>query len=159
LRQRLELARWRAHSIDELHHALDGSIADVDAILETFAALLRIAQIEARTKATEFAILDLSAMLTDMLETYQGVAEEKAQTFAGEIEPGLEILGDRELLPQLFSNLVENAIRHCPAGSAIGLGARAVRGGVEAWVEDNGAGIPAELRARVLQRFFRLEQS
>jgi signal transduction histidine kinase len=159
LRQRLELARWRAHTVDELHAALDGSIAEVDGILETFAALLRIAQIEAHTKATEFARLDLSAMLSDMVETYQGVAEERAQTLSGEIEPQLAVSGDRELLPQLFSNLVENAIRHCPSGSAISLGARAVPGGVEAWVQDNGPGIPAELRERVLQRFFRLEQS
>lgn len=159
LRQRLELARWRAQTIDELHRALDGSIADVDAILETFAALLRIAQIEAHTKATEFAPLDLSAMLADMLETYQGIAEEKAQSLGGAIEPGLSISGDRELLPQLFSNLVENAIRHSPRGSAIALGARRDAGRVEAWVCDDGPGIQAELREKVLQRFFRLEQS
>lgn len=159
LRQRLELARRRAQTVDELHEALDESIVDVDAILETFAALLRIAQIEAHTKATEFAPLDLSALLRDMLETYQGIAEEKGQTLSGDIEAGLSVLGDGELLPQLFSNLVENAIRHAPSGSAIGLGVHSGPDGAEAWVADNGAGIPAELRDKVLQRFFRLEQS
>lgn len=159
LRQRLELARWRASTIEELQDALDGSIENVDSILETFGGLLRIAQIEAHTKATEFAPLDLSVLLADMLETYQGIAEEKAQSLRGDIEPGLWVSGDRELLPQLFSNLIENAIRHCPSGSAILLGARREEGSIETWVSDNGPGVPQELREKVLQRFFRMEQS
>ncbi|MBV9990319.1 MAG: HAMP domain-containing protein [Alphaproteobacteria bacterium] len=159
LRQRLELARWRTATVAEFHEALDGSIQDVDAILETFAALLRIAQIEAHTKATEFAALDLSRMLADMLETYQSVAEENLQRLTGDIAPGLSVVGDRELLPQLVSNLVENAIRHCPAGSGISLEARRGAQGIEVAVADDGPGIPAEMRAKVFQRFFRLERS
>jgi signal transduction histidine kinase len=159
LRQRLELARWRANTIDALHDALDGSIADVDAILETFAALLRIAQIEAHTAATGLAPLDLSTLLSDMLETYQAVAVENGRTLSAEIAPNLTVLGDRELLPQLFSNLIENAIRHCPSGSSIIIGARGNAETIEAWVADDGPGIPPELRAKALQRFFRLERS
>ena len=159
LRQRLELARRRAQSVDELHQALDGSIADVDAILDTFAALLRIAQIEAHTNAAGFATLDLSELLADMAETYQSVAEEKRQRLHSDIAPGLSIVGDRELLPQLFSNLIENAIRHAPEGSTIDIGGRCVPTGIEVSVADSGPGIPAEMRERVFQRFFRLEQS
>lgn len=159
LRQRLELARWRAQTTEEFHKALDGSIEDVDAILETFAALLRIAQIEAHTKATDFAALDLSRMLSDMLETYQSVAEENLQKLTGRIAPDLTVVGDRELLPQLVSNLVENAIRHCPPGSELSLSASPVTEGIAVMVADDGPGIPTELHAKVFQRFFRLERS
>ncbi len=159
LRQRLELARRRAVSVADLHEALDRSISDVDAILDTFAALLRIAQIEAHTNAVGFARLDLSEALADMVETYQSVAEEAGQALTSEISAHLFIMADRELLPQLFSNLLDNAIRHCPKGSTIAGRAEARPDGVEVSVADDGPGIPPDMRKRVFQRFFRLEQS
>jgi signal transduction histidine kinase len=159
LRQRLELARTGS-SVDDLHQALDRSIADVDSILDTFAALLRITQIEAQTRATAFAAIDLSTLLTDMAETYASVAEEQSQTLTARVSEGLFIRGDRELLPQLFSNLIENAIRHCPKGAAISIAASVGHAG-HAVVEiaDTGPGIPADMREKVFQRFFRLERS
>jgi len=159
LRQRLELAR-AGRSVDELHQALDQSIIDVDSILETFAALLRITQIEAHTRATAFASIDLSAMLADMVETYASVAEECGQILVGKIASGLRIQGDRELLPQLFSNLIENAIRHSPGGTEIVVAAALVAAGeVAVEITDTGPGIPADMWEKVFQRFFRLERS
>lgn len=159
LRQRLELARRRAHSVEELHIALDDSIANVDAILDTFAALLRIAQIEAHTKAMAFVPLDLSQLLLDMVETYQSVAEEKSQNLSGDIPAGLVIAADRELLPQLFSNLIENAIHHSPPGSTITVRAKVTSEGLVVSIADNGPGVPPEMREKVFQRFFRMEHS
>lgn len=158
LRQRLELARG-GRSIDELHQTLDRSITDVDSILETFAALLRITQIEAHARATASSIIDLSTMLTDMAETYASVAEEQGQTLTADIQEGLGIAGDRELLPQLFSNLIENAIRHCPRGTQITITAKRATGSIRVEIADNGPGIPADMRDKVFQRFFRLERS
>ena len=63
------------------------------------------------------------------------------------------------MLVQLLANLVENAIRHCPQGSKIELAARWQGSWVELAVSDNGPGIPAQMRAKVLQRFVRLENS
>jgi signal transduction histidine kinase len=62
-------------------------------------------------------------------------------------------------LVQLFANLVENAIRHCPPGARIEVSALHRDGWVEVSVSDNGPGIPAEMRGKVLQRFVRLENS
>jgi signal transduction histidine kinase len=98
-------------------------------------------------------------MLSDMLETYQSVAEENLQKLTGRIAPDLAVVGDRELLPQLVSNLVENAIRHCPPGSELALSASRDANGITVAVADDGPGIPAEMRAKVFQRFFRLERS
>ncbi|HEY1710374.1 MAG TPA: HAMP domain-containing sensor histidine kinase [Rhizomicrobium sp.] len=159
LRQRLELARRRAHTVAELHDALDGSIANVDTILDTFAALLRIAQIEAHTKATAFALLDLSQLLADLVETYQSVAEEKGQSVQSAIAPALSLDADRELLPQIFSNLIENAIRHSPPGARICVGAAAAAEGITVTISDDGPGVPADFREKVFQRFFRMERS
>ena len=159
LRQRLERARRRSLTVDELHDALDHSIGDVDAILDTFAALLRIAQIEAHARTSDFASIDLTTMLDDMAETFQSVAEEHGQGIRAQIGTGLVVSGDIELLPQLFANLVENAIRHCPRASIIRVAAREIAGSVEVTIADSGPGIPAELREKVFQRFYRLERS
>ena len=147
LRQRLELARG-GRSVDELHHALDRSIGDVDSILETFAAPLRITQIEAHTRATAFTRIDLTTMLRDMAETYASVAEERGQAIIAEIQDGIVIRGDRELLPQLFSNLVENAVGHCPVGTKIVISGSTGSQGVMVMIADAGPGIPLEMRGQ-----------
>jgi signal transduction histidine kinase len=159
LRQRLEVARLRSQSVEELRAALDGSIAHVDAILETFGALLRIAQIESGTRKAAFAQVDLSEVLSAMVEIYAPVAEAKGQSITGAITPALAVRGDRDLLTQMFANLVENAIRHSPQGAAIALSASLQAGTIEALVCDTGPGIPERSRSKVFLRFFRVDES
>jgi signal transduction histidine kinase len=67
--------------------------------------------------------------------------------------------GSIPLLTQLFANLVENATRHCPGGAQIALIAAHSATGVSVAVRDNGPGIPADRREKVLQRFVRLDAS
>ena len=59
----------------------------------------------------------------------------------------------------MFANLIENAIRHCPAGTSIACAVDVSGSTVVATVSDSGPGIPAEERSRVFQRLYRLEQS
>ena len=117
LRQRLELAQRRARSLEEWQRAADGCISDMDAILETFGALLRIAQIESGMPARRFAKVDLSELLRTVIEVYQPMAEEREQRFTTDIASRLMVWGDRELLAQMVANLIENAMKHSPAGS------------------------------------------
>jgi signal transduction histidine kinase len=159
LRQRLELARQREHGVEGLRNALDGAIGNAEAILETFGALLRIAQIEAGTRRAGFTAVALSEMLDGLVETYQPVAEEKRQNLHARVKTGLHVHGDRELLTQLFANLIENAIGHSSTGAEICVEATSATGEVLVVVADNGPGIPAEFRRKVLQRFYRLEAS
>lgn len=159
LRQRLELAQRRETTVGGFRTALDDAIANADEILETFGALLRIAQIEAGTRRAGFGPVRLDALLTELVDAYQPVAEEKDQILTGRLEPALNLLGDRELLTLLFANLIENAIRHCPARSLIEVKAERAATGITAWIADNGPGIPAEYREKVVQRFYRLEAS
>jgi signal transduction histidine kinase len=159
LRQRLELARRRENTVEGLNAALDGAIGNVDAILETFGALLRIAQIEAGTRRAGFQPVALSGLLNGLVEAYQPVAEEKAQHLQADIPPGLYMDGDRELLTQLFANLIDNAIGHSPPGARLSIHAASTYQEVQVRVGDTGPGIPAPYRQKVLQRFYRLETS
>ena len=159
LRQRLELAQRRGGGERDFDAVLEATLKDIDTILETFGALLRIAQIESGARRSGFAALDLGQLLHTVLEVYQPALEEKGQTLGEAVDAGLRVRGDRELLTQLFANLLENAIRHCPVGAHVEVTARRRGERVEVAMADNGPGIPAELRSKVLQRFFRLETS
>lgn len=159
LRQRLELAQRKAATVAELRAAVGESIDDADAILTTFGALLRIAQIESRAVKAGFAAFDLSELLRTVAEVYQPMAEEQNQTLSAEIAPDLMTLGDRELLAQMFANLLENALRHSPGGAVIRLFATGGGNDITVVLSDSGPGIPAGEYANVLCRFYRLEAS
>jgi signal transduction histidine kinase len=159
LRQGLELARRRESTVEGLNAALDTAIDNADSILETFGALLRIAQIESGTRRAGFQPVALDALLNGLVEAYQPVTEEKAQDLRARIAPGLWVNGDRELLTQLFANLIDNAIGHSPPGAQLLVTAETTSQGVRVIVGDTGPGIPEPYRQKVLQRFYRLEAS
>ena len=158
LRQRLESARSGAHSGG---HApvIEQSIAEVDAILDTFTALLRIAQIESGSRRSAFARVNLSQLLTTVVETYAAVAEDRGHRMQASIAPGAIVHGDRELILQMVANLVENAIQHMASGGDITLQLSDAAGVPVLRVRDTGPGIPATECAKVFRRFYRLEQS
>ncbi|MGH8122420.1 MAG: sensor histidine kinase [Rudaea sp.] len=159
LRQRLELAQERPTDTAALQATLGASLSGIDAILQTFSALLRIAQVESGARKASFTRIDLSELLHTIAEVYQPAFEEKSQTLRERITPDLTVSGDRELLTQLFANLVENATRHCPSGAHVGLIATPGADGISVAVSDNGPGIPIGMREKVLQRFVRLDAS
>jgi len=145
--------------VEELRAAIDDAIGQSDAILATFSALLRIAQIEAGTRRSGFAAVALDELLVELAEAYRPSIEEKGQNLRTRISPGMPVLGDRELLTQLFANLIENAFGHSPPGAVLSVEADATPDGMRVVVCDTGPGIPEALRAKVLQRFYRLEAS
>lgn len=160
LLQRLDTARSRAASREDYADAIDAAIADAEAILVTFAALLGIAHIEAASERPDLREVDISLVAETVVDAFAPSAEEQGHPMTGRIERGISILGDKELLTQLLVNLVENALRHTSFGTTIQVSlARAAGQAVELSVEDRGSGIPAEERALVLRRFYRREQS
>lgn len=155
LRQRLERARDGTPSPETIERA----IAETDAILDTFSALLRIAEIESDAQAGRFAQVDLTETLRTLVEVYQPAADENGQTLLAKIPDALAITGDRAMLAQMIANLVENALRHTPAGSTVRIAAQRLDGAVELIVEDDGPGIPADEHEKVFRRFYRREAS
>jgi len=161
LRQRLDVARRSGATASDLRATLDGALADLDAIMETFDALLRITQIEAGARRARFAALDLVAILDDVAEIYAPVAEDAGHSLAWSEtrwQPAV-VRGDRELLVQLFANVIENAIRHCPPGTHIALALYDEPEGFRAELSDTGPGIPEAEREKVFRRLYRLERA
>src|SRR5690348_4688125 len=153
LRQRLELAKRRDLTVADLHEVLAHSIQQVDSILETFGALLRIAQIEAGGRVSGKRVIDVSALLSGIVEDFSPAAEDHGLQLDANVGRDLKVSADPELLTQMVANLVDNAIRYCPAGSHIRVQANAVDDHLEIAVCDTGPGIPAQEREKVLRPF------
>ncbi len=159
LRQRLELARSSVSTPDGYAAVMDQSIAELDVILETFQALLRIAQVEAGTRREAFAEVDLGAVVSTVAETFGPVAEDSGQRLRARVERDAKVHGDRGLITQMLANLLENSIRHCPAGAQIDVTLGRDAGQAVLRVADSGPGIPEGERDKVFRRFYRLETS
>ena len=159
LRHALEDARDRARNVDEYKNAVTCAISESDAILETFSAILRIAQIESGSRRAGFGRINLSEIAASVAQSFSPTAEEQDHMLLSRIENGVELDGDRELITQLIANLLDNAIRHTPAGTQISLKVAREDKGAILEVSDNGPGVPANEREKILDRFYRGEAS
>lgn len=157
LRQRLEkLAGQQVADPQEAEAAL----AQTEDIISTFNALLRIAQIEAGDRRERFQRTDLRSLVTNVHEAFEPSAEDAGQFLQLKTsDQPVTVLGDPDLLMQLASNLVENALRHTPKGTTIALEATYLGGLPALCVSDTGPGIASEDREKVFRRFYRGEKS
>jgi len=159
LRQRLEDAREHATNTTEYAAATEAAIAEADSLLEIFSALLRIAQIEAGAQKSAFTDVDVSGLMHSIAEAYAPPAEDAHHKLESSIADGVTLTGDRQLLAQMVSNLVENALTHTPSGCAVRLALRKAGSRIEIEVADNGPGIPEGECDKVFDRFYRLDRS
>ena len=162
LKARVESA-LRSNSKTEYRAALDKTIEESDRLLQTFNALLSIARAESGQSRDLLQAIDAREIVEDVAELYEPIAEEEGGTLAVSDMPGVNVLADRQLLSQTLSNLVDNALKYGVTEENpkphIEITGKLEQGSAVIIVADRGAGIPAEDRARVLDRFVRLEPS
>jgi signal transduction histidine kinase len=158
-RTRLEDAAIHASSADDLRSAIERATDDLDGVVAVFQALLRIAEIEAGARRAAFAMLDVAPLLLDIEDLYHAVAEDRGILLRAEIADSLPLLGDRELIQQAVTNLLENALKFSPPGSAITFRAGLTGTTTEITIADNGPGISEADRIRATERFFRAESA
>jgi len=139
--------------------ALARSIEDVDDVLNTFNAVLRLSRVQAGATGS-FRRTNVTGITDELAELYQPACEEKSMTFTYAPEGDLFVQADRDLIAQALSNLLDNAVKYTPAGGAVSLAVKRLGASeVELSVSDTGPGIPPEDRDRAVERFVRLEQS
>ena len=159
LRNRMEVALLdRNSSVGELREVIADSVEDAENLLKTFNALLNIAQVESRAK-DDFKHESLSAICDDLAELYDVMTEEGEHSFEAHIERGLDIMGNRQLIAQAITNLLDNAVKYTPSGGHITLTAEQRGENIHVSVGDNGHGIPPDKRDDVLKRFVRLDSA
>ncbi|MCF8482604.1 MAG: HAMP domain-containing histidine kinase [Rhodospirillum sp.] len=135
------------------------ALREVDGLLSTFSALLRIAQVETGGRRMAFAPINLTALLTDVVDLYDAVAEDAGARLETDITQAAMVDGDRDLLFQAFANLMDNAVKFSPPEGTISLRLTQENGTPVVTLTDRGPGIPKADRKRVFERFARLDQS
>lgn len=158
LRNALALMEQQAEAAP-LRERLEDATRQADELLAMFNALLRIAEIESGRRRAGFRMLDLSALAAELVEMIAPLAREQGQQIILRSSEPAQINGDRQLLAQLLLNLLENAVRHTPAGTTISISVEPGPSAISVIIADNGPGIPAEARALALRRFGRLDRS
>ena len=159
LRNRMEVALLDRNSDNKtLRDVIADSVEDAENLLKTFNALLSIAQVESRAK-DDFKHESLSAICDDLAELYDVMTEEGEHSFEAHIERGLDIMGNRQLIAQAITNLLDNAVKYTPSGGNIRLSAEKRGDNILVSVADNGKGIPPDKRDDVLKRFVRLDSA
>jgi signal transduction histidine kinase len=165
LRNRLEAALAGPENTAAYKATVEATIEESDRLIHIFNALLMIARIEAGLPDTAMTEVEAGAILRDVAELYEPLAEEKGIALTVRSPQAISLKGNRELLGQAVANLVDNAIKHAPAAGdgkrsvEVVISAERVGNEVALRVADNGCGVPEGDRERVLQRFVRLEKS
>lgn len=159
LQQQLELALTDCRNTQDYRHTIERAIATAVEIQQLFSSLLKISEIESLTLRKTFTPVSLTEVAKRVTDAFRPDIEENGRKLIVRLDHDLHILGERHLLSQLLVNLIENAMRHTPVGTTISVILSRAADHTILTVEDDGPGIPVVDRARVIERFVRLEAS
>jgi signal transduction histidine kinase len=140
---------------EKIDEAIESALDQTDQMIATFEAILRIAHLSSGQYRERFKVLSLVEIAQETADIYRAVLEDNGYHFNLILDSQCQIKGDRELIIQLIANLLENALRHTERGSQISLECI----GAKLTVSDNGPGIDADLRTKVLEPMYRLDAS
>jgi len=161
IKARVEAA-LRSGTEADYRAALENTVDESDRLLDTFNALLSIARAEAGQARSGLVPIDAGDLIAEVVELYEPMAEDEGGTLTSSAAAGLMVLGDRQLLAQALTNLLDNALKYgAREGATPEITVTGALDGerVVITVADHGAGIPAEDRGRVTERFVRLDAS
>ncbi|MEM7768241.1 MAG: HAMP domain-containing sensor histidine kinase [Pseudomonadota bacterium] len=143
--------------------AVSGHVAAAEAhittLLRTLDALLRLGEVEAGQRRGAFAAMDLSDLVEDTADSFQPLFEDADKRLDLRAAPGVAVNGDRDLLTQMISNLLENTLEHARDGANAWIGLRMESSRALLEVGDDGPGLPANAAETVFERFVRLDSS
>lgn len=156
---RLEAGLRSLDKENPAYRLLEKNIKDMEDLIATFNSILKISELEANPDFRQFEPCDLQHILSNLVEFYEPLAGEKHITLMNNLYMPVVVRGEKHLLTQAFSNLLDNAIKFAPDGGLITVDGKAGVDYAEIIITDNGPGIPTEYRDKVFEKFFRLEQS
>ncbi|HEV2229207.1 MAG TPA: HAMP domain-containing sensor histidine kinase [Steroidobacteraceae bacterium] len=155
LRTRLDALLLRSPLEPAVQESIESALREVDQLQRTLATLLQIALAESGAPLASLAAVDVGELAAELVELFEPVAGAQGVELACEHEPQALVQGNRQLLAQLLTNLIENGLKYVPAGGRIEVAVRRLAGCVRLVVSDNGPGIAPEDRARAAQPFAR----
>jgi signal transduction histidine kinase len=159
IRGQLDEGLRQAKTTAQLADTARFAIAGIDDLIRVFDRLLQIAEAESGTRRQSFAPVRLGSIIADVVELYDAEAEARGIALLTEADDAAMTLGDRNLLASAVANLIDNALKYAGKGATVRVLTNRDRDSVSVTVEDNGPGIPASERNRVVERFYRVDAS
>lgn len=160
IKSNIEVALNRPRSVEELRATLAEADSQIDRLTGLLDAALTLARVDSGQLRERFVRLDLSELLTDLVETSAAYAQEEcSQALTCDIPSQLWVRGDRDYLTRLFLNLLDNAMQYTPAGGAIRVSAVAAGEQIAVTVADTGQGIAPQDLPHVFDRFYRADKA
>ena len=159
IRTNLEVTLMSNPTSDNYKNSIQEVIQDIDIVINTFNSLLAISRVESGSISIDKEKIDINKLLENIIDLWEPLAEEREIILTDQSEKNILLDGNRNLLSQAISNLIDNAIKYGPNGNKINVGAKFEKDNVVLWVSDNGPGVPDADKERVLERFTRLDIS
>ena len=159
IRTNLEVTLMSNPTSENYKNSIQEVIQDIDIVINTFNSLLAISRVESGSLSLDKEKIDINKMLENVIDLWEPLAEEREIILINQCDQDVQLEGNRNLLSQAISNLIDNAIKYGPNGNKINVGAKLEKDNVILWISDNGPGIPDSDKERVLERFTRLDIS
>ena len=159
IRNRLEVILLEPRDDDTYRETIARTVEDTEELIATFNALLSIARAESGERRQDWDEVDLTELLEQLAELYEAAAEEEDLSFTADIARDLKLHGNRQLLAQAVTNLLDNAMKFTPSGGRVTLTATRNNGNIIVAVEDTGPGIAEQDREKIFERFVRLDSA
>lgn len=144
----------------ELRSIIQSACQETDRVLETFSAILRISQLNTGLRKARFQTFDVAGLLSTICEAYEPTAEEKGHTLDWDADgPACLAHGDKDMIAQLMSNLLENCFEHAGPDLMIDASVTCDPQKVTISVQDNGRGIEPSEHDKIFKKFYRVDKS
>lgn len=159
IRSKLDVANRPDATVEQVSQAAAFAIREIEELTVVFDKLLQIAEAESGARRQIFLPVSLNDIVTDVVELYDPVAEEKGVVFHTELADNAVADGDRDLLASAIANLIDNAIKYAGSPARVTVKTLQNADSVTVVVQDNGPGIPPLDRSKIGTRFFRLNRA
>ena len=159
LRTRMDALLLRSPPLEPaVHESIESALREVDHLQRTLTILLQIALAESGAPLASSAAVDVGELATELAELFEPAVRDRGLTLVDHEDSGAIVQGNRQLLAQLVTNLIENCLKYVPSGGRIDLSVKRLADSVCLVVSDNGPGLAADDRVRAVQPFVRLGQ-
>lgn len=160
MKSTLQTLQMRPRTVAEYRESLDDALRDIDRMEQLVQQLLTLARLDSTNRTSDFTDVRLDVLLKSLADVFADRAERQGARIACTDHEGVRVRGDETELWQLFSNLLDNALRYGPSDGVVRI---SLQDGPDRWVtacvHDDGGGIPPEKLPRLFDRFYRVDSS
>jgi heavy metal sensor kinase len=165
IRGNLELVLRHKAALDgcpqtaEVQEILAQTLEEAERLSRTVSQLMELTQLDSGEIQLEQDVFDLTELVATTVDQMKLLAEDKQIQLETQLRPQVKVQGDRYRLKQVLLNLIDNAIKYCPAGTLIQIRLAPADSAYVLEVKDNGPGIPREEIQRLFDRFYRIDKA